>query len=82
MPKKIVPIDYTSADFDKIKRDLVNYAKKYYPNTYKDFNEASFGSLMTDLVSYVGESVGRSGRYICSSTNRFSKSITRYKLLA
>ena len=57
MPKKIVPIDYTSADFDKIKRDLVNYAKKYYPNTYKDFNEASFGSLMTDLVSYVGDSL-------------------------
>ncbi len=57
MTKKIVPVDYTSTDFDKIKRDLVNYAKKYYPNTYKDFNEASFGSLMTDLVSYVGDSL-------------------------
>ena len=57
MSKKIVPIDYTSNDFDKIKKDLTNYAKKYYPNTYKDFNEASFGSLMTDLVSYVGDSL-------------------------
>lgn len=57
MPKKIVPIDYTSTDFEKIKRDLVNYAKKYYPNTYKDFNEASFGSLMTDLVAYVGDNL-------------------------
>jgi len=38
MAKKIVPVDYTSADFDKIKKDLVNYAKKYYQNTYKDFN--------------------------------------------
>ena len=57
MAKKLVPIDYTSADFDKIKRDLVNYAKKYYPNTYKDFNEVSFGSLMTDLVSYVGDNL-------------------------
>ena len=57
MEKKLVPIDYTSADFDKIKRDLINYAKKYYPNTYKDFNEVSFGSLMTDLVSYVGDNL-------------------------
>tara|TARA_R110000822_G_scaffold236651_2_gene367224 strand:+ start:687 stop:2486 length:1800 start_codon:yes stop_codon:yes gene_type:complete len=57
MAKKIVPIDYTSSDFDKIKKDLVNYAKKYYPNTYKDFNEVSFGSLMTDLVSYVGDNL-------------------------
>lgn len=57
MVKKIVPIDYTSTDFEKIKKDLVNYAKKYYPNTYKDFNEASFGSLMTDLVAYVGDNL-------------------------
>lgn len=57
MSKKIIPIDYTSSDFETIKKDLVNYAKKYYPNTYKDFNEASFGSLMTDLVAYVGDSL-------------------------
>ena len=57
MAKKLTPVDYTSTDFEKIKKDLVNYAKKYYPNTYKDFNEASFGSLMTDLVSYVGDSL-------------------------
>lgn len=57
MSKKIVPIDYTGNDFDSIKKSLINYAKKYYPNTYKDFNEASFGSLMTDLVSYVGDSL-------------------------
>ena len=57
MAKKIIPIDYTNNDFDKIKKDLVNYAKKYYPNTYKDFNETSFGSLMTDLIAYVGDSL-------------------------
>lgn len=57
MSKKIVPIDYTGNDFDNIKKNLVNYAKKYYPNTFKDFNEASFGSLMTDLVSYVGDNL-------------------------
>lgn len=57
MSKKIVPIDYTGNDFDSIKKNLINYIKKYYPNTSKDFNEASFGSLMTDLVSYVGDNL-------------------------
>ena len=56
MPKKIVaPINYTARDFETIKDSLVEYAKKYYPDTYKDFNEASFGSLMLDMVAYVGD---------------------------
>ena len=56
MPKKIVaPINYTARDFETIKDSLVEYAKKYYPDTYKDFNEASFGSLMLDTVAYVGD---------------------------
>ena len=42
MDKKIVPINYTSRDFDTIRRDLENFAKRYYPNTYQDFNRASF----------------------------------------
>lgn len=49
------PINYTSRDFDSIKQDLVNYAERYYPTTFKDFTEASFGSLMMDLVAYVGD---------------------------
>jgi len=53
--KRIVPIDYTSRDFDSIRNDLTTYVKRYYPDTYKDFNEASFGSLMLDTVSYVGD---------------------------
>ena len=55
MAKKLQPIDYTSRDFDSIRKDLENYAKRYYPDTYKDFNKASFGSLMLDTVSYVGD---------------------------
>ena len=53
--KKIVPINYTSRDFDSIKRDLVNHVRRYYSDTYKDFNEGSFGSMMLDTVSYVGD---------------------------
>jgi len=53
--KKKVPINYTSRDFDSIRRDLIDYAKRYYPDTFRDFSEASFGSLMIDTVSYVGD---------------------------
>ena len=55
MAKRNVPIKYTSRDFESIRADLVDYAKRYYPNTFKDFTEASFGSLMLDTVSYVGD---------------------------
>lgn len=48
-------IKYTSRDFSSIKRDLIDHAKRYYPESYKDFSEASFGSLMIDTVSYVGD---------------------------
>jgi len=55
MSKKIVPIKYTNRDFNSIKLDLIQHAKRYYESTYKDFNEASFGSLMIDTVSYIGD---------------------------
>ena len=54
--KKNYPlIKYTSRDFNTIKEDLVDYAKRYYPNTFQDFSEAGFGSLMLDTVSYIGD---------------------------
>ena len=56
MVKKFTPpIDYTARDFDSIKSSLIEYAKRYYPNTATDFNDASFGALMVDMVSYVGD---------------------------
>ena len=48
-------IKYTSRDFETIKADLIEFARRYYPDSYKDFNEASFGSLMLDSVSYIGD---------------------------
>lgn len=53
--KRIIPINYTSREFNSIKDDLLNYAKRYYPDTFQDFSEASFGSLMLDTVAYVGD---------------------------
>ena len=53
--KKRVPIDYTKRGFTEIKEELKSYIKRYYPDTYKDFNQSSFGSMMLDLVSYIGD---------------------------
>jgi len=50
--KKIVPIKYTSRDFKTIKEDLVDHAKRYYPDNYNDFSSVAFGSLVLDSVSY------------------------------
>ena len=55
MAKRNTPIRYTSRDFTSIREDLLNHAKRYYPNTVKDFSEASFGSLLLDTVAYVGD---------------------------
>lgn len=55
MSNKKVPIKYTSRDFTSIKQDLLEYAKRYYPETFQDFSEAGFGALMLDTVAYVGD---------------------------
>ncbi len=57
MPVITPVINYTNRDFESIRNDLLNYVKKYYPDNFKDFNEASFGSLVLDMVSYVGDSL-------------------------
>lgn len=55
MAKKKIPINYYSRDFNSIKESLVEHARRYYPDSFKDFSEAGFGSLMLDTVSYVGD---------------------------
>ena len=52
---RLVPIKYTSREFDTIKNDLVEHAKRYYPDSFQDFNEAGVGSLLLDTVAYVGD---------------------------
>ena len=53
--KKKTPVDYTKRGFNEIRQELISYIKRYYPDSYKDFNASSFGSLMIDLMSYVGD---------------------------
>ncbi len=56
MPKlKNTPINYTSRNFDSIKNDLINHAKRFYPDQVADFSQASFNSMILDSVAYVGD---------------------------
>lgn len=48
-------INYYSRDFQSIKAQLVEYAKRFYPNVYSDFTEATFGSFILDATAYIGD---------------------------
>lgn len=53
--QKKTPIKYTSRDFDTIRQDLVEHAKRFYPNEWKDFSKSTINSLLIDSVAYVGD---------------------------
>ena len=48
-------INYLNKDFFSLRDSLVNYAKTYFPNTYKDFNETSPGMMLIEMSAYVGD---------------------------
>ena len=53
--KKNLPIQYTRREFTSIRDDLLDLAERFYPDTFQDFSEASFGSMMIDAVAYVAD---------------------------
>lgn len=48
-------INYLSKDFSQFRKNLVNFVKTYYPDTYNDFNEASPGMMFLEMAAYVGD---------------------------
>ena len=50
-----MPIDYTSRDFESIRDDLLEIAERFYPESFQDFSEGSFGAMTLDAVAYVGD---------------------------
>lgn len=52
---KNTPIKYTSREFNSIKEDLIEHAKRYYPETWKDFSKGTINSLLFDSVAYIGD---------------------------
>ena len=52
---KTPAINYTNRDYETIREDLTQIAERFYPDTFQDFSEASFGAMMLDAVAYVGD---------------------------
>tara|TARA_R100000008_G_scaffold11005_1_gene5521 strand:+ start:4137 stop:6401 length:2265 start_codon:yes stop_codon:yes gene_type:complete len=48
-------INYLNKDFTSLKQSLMQYAKSYFPNTYRDFNETSPGMMLIEMNAYVGD---------------------------
>ena len=48
-------VNYLNKDFDSFKSNLIEYAKTYFPNSYKDLNETSPGMMLIEMSAYVGD---------------------------
>ena len=52
---KVSNVNYLNKDFSAFKNTLMEYAKTYFPNTYRDFNETSPGMMLIEMGAYVGD---------------------------
>ena len=50
-------VNYLNKDFVALKQSLMNYAKSYFPDTYRDFNETSPGMMLLEMNAYVGDTL-------------------------
>jgi len=48
-------IKYLNKTFPEFKKNLVDYAKNYFPDTYNDFTDASPGTMFIEMAAYVGD---------------------------
>ena len=48
-------IKYIGKDFPTLRKNLINFAKTYYPSTFNDFNESSPGMMFLETTAYVGD---------------------------
>ena len=48
-------ITYLGKDFGQFRKNLIDFTKQYFPQTYTDFNESSPGMLFLEMASYVGD---------------------------
>jgi hypothetical protein len=71
-PKSFSPnskdIRYINRDFGQLRDALINFAKVYYPNTYKDFTPAAPGMMFIEQAAYVGDVLSYYTDYIFKET--------------
>lgn len=48
-------VKYLNKDFGGFRRELINFTRNYFPETYNDFNESSPGMMFIELASAVGD---------------------------
>jgi hypothetical protein len=48
-------VSYLGKDFGQFRRNLIEFTKQYFPDSYTNFNQASPGSLFIDMAAYVGD---------------------------
>ena len=50
-------ISYLSRNFDDYKQSLIEFVKKYYPQIANNFNDASIGSWLIEIVAAVADNL-------------------------
>ena len=48
-------ISYFARNFSDVRTELFNFIKKYYPDTFQDFNDASIGTMLVELNAAVSD---------------------------
>jgi len=48
---------YLAKDFVSFRKDLIKYAKTFFPDKIQDFSEASLGGLLVEMAAYVGDTM-------------------------
>jgi hypothetical protein len=49
--------DFTSYDFETLRKTMIDYLKLYYPEDYNDFIESSEFIALIDLIAFMGQSL-------------------------
>lgn len=48
-------INYLARNFAEVRGELFNFIKRYYPEIFNDFNDASVGTMLVELNAAVGD---------------------------
>lgn len=49
--------DFTSYDFETLRKTMIDYLRVYYPEDYNDFTESSEFVALIDLIAFMGQSL-------------------------
>ena len=48
-------VSFLNKDFQSLRNSLIDFAKQYFPLTFRDFNESSVGMMFIEMAAYVGD---------------------------